>query len=149
MRFILGAKPDDHAHLFQQLRRAAEKGRATDIEFLEPGDRLKAHFFRFANQIPLNKSTPDILVNVLEYWQIDKGEKITKFSRITDIPITERNVFKLIRAGRARWKIDYADIPIMRSGAERPLFHHAQEGEAGKCLFSTGSACIFLSDWSL
>lgn len=60
------------------------------------------HFFRFMNQVPLNKSNPDLLVNVLEYSQIDKDEKITEFSWVTGIPITEENVFQLMRAGRAR-----------------------------------------------
>ena len=32
------------------------------------------------NQVPLNKSNPDLLVNVLEYTQIDKDEKFTVFS---------------------------------------------------------------------
>jgi hypothetical protein len=54
------------------------------------------------NQVPLNKSNPDLLVNVLEYSQIDKDEKITEFSWVTGIPITEENVFQLMRAGRAR-----------------------------------------------
>jgi hypothetical protein len=106
LRYILGAKPDDHVYLFQQLRQAVEEGRATNIQFLDREDRQKAHFFRFANQIPLNKANPDLLVNVLEYWQIEKGEKITKFSWVTDIPITEKNVYKLMRAGRARWKVE-------------------------------------------
>ncbi|KJS02868.1 MAG: transposase [Desulfobulbaceae bacterium BRH_c16a] len=106
LRFILGAKPGDHVTLFAQLTQAAAEGKATDIEFLDPKDRQKGHFFRFMNQIPLNKSHPDLLVNVLEYWQIDKDEKITKFSWVTDIPITEENVFQLMRAGRARWKVE-------------------------------------------
>jgi hypothetical protein len=46
------------------------------------------------------------LVNVIEYWQTDKKGKIKKFSWVTDIPVTEENVFTLIRAGRARWKIE-------------------------------------------
>ena len=106
LRFILGAKPGDHVFLFAQLNQAAAEGKTTDIEFLDQGDKHKAHFFRFMNQVPLNKSNPDLLVNVLEYWQIDKDEKITKFSWVTDIPITKENVFQLMRAGRARWKIE-------------------------------------------
>ncbi len=106
LRFILGAKPGDHVPLFTQLKQAAEDGTATDIHFLDPDDRRKAHFFHFLNQVPLNKSNPDLLINVLEYWQIDKDEKITKFSWVTDIPITEENVFQLMRAGRARWKVE-------------------------------------------
>jgi len=106
LRFILGAKPGDHESLFTQLRQAVEDGTATDIKFLDPDDRKKMHFFRFVNQVPLNKSNPDLLINVLEYWQIDKDEKITKFSWVTDIPITKENVFKLMQAGRARWKVE-------------------------------------------
>ena len=106
LRFILGAKPGDHAFLFAQLNQAAAEGKTTDIEFLDQSDKHKAHFFRFMHQVPLNKSNPDLLVNVLEYWQIDKDEKITKFSWVTDIPITAENVFQLMRAGRARWKIE-------------------------------------------
>ena len=106
LRFILGAKPGDHVSLFAQLNQAAVEGKTTDIEFLDQDDKKKAHFFRFMNQVPLNKSNPDLLVNVLEYWQIDKDEKITKFSWVTDILITEENVMQLMRAGRARWKVE-------------------------------------------
>lgn len=56
--------------------------------------------------MPLNKSNPDLLVNVLEYWQVGKDDEITKFSWVTDLPITEDNVMDLMRAGRARWKIE-------------------------------------------
>jgi hypothetical protein len=106
LRFILGAKPGDHKALFAHLNQAAEEGTATDINFLDPDDRQTAHFFRYKNQVPLNKSNPDVLVNVLDYWQVGKNEKITKFSWVTDIEITNENVFDLMRAGRARWKIE-------------------------------------------
>ncbi len=106
LRFILGAKPGDHVTLFTQLRQAAKDGTANEIDFLDPDDKKKMHFFRFMNQVPLNKSNSDLLVNVLEYTQIDKDEKFTVFSWVTDIPITEENVFQLMQAGRARWKIE-------------------------------------------
>lgn len=106
LRFILGAKPADHEYLFAQLRQATEAGTATELSLLDQEDRTKGHFLRFKNGVALNKSNPDLLVNVLEYWQITKDEKITKFSWVTDIEITEENVFQLMRAGRARWKIE-------------------------------------------
>ncbi len=106
LRFILGAKPGDHVAFFTQLRQAAKDGTATETDFLDPDDKKKMHFFRFMNQVPLNKSNSDLLVNVLEYTQIDKDEKFTVFSWVTDIPITEENVFQLMQAGRARWKIE-------------------------------------------
>lgn len=106
LRFILGAKPGDHVFLFNNLNAAAKQGRAREIECIDPEDRKKVHFFKYMNRVPLNKSNPDILVNVLEYVQIDKNEKLTKFSWVTDLPITDDNVFELMRAGRARWKVE-------------------------------------------
>ena len=106
LRFLLGAKPGDHQALFASLQQAAEEGRASELEYLDPSDQTTGHFFRYLNQVPLSKSHPDHLVNVLEYHQIDKNEKITKFSWVTDIEITKENVYTLMRGGRARWKIE-------------------------------------------
>jgi hypothetical protein len=106
LRYILGAKPGDHAALFAELAQAVKDERATEMSFIDPEDRQTGHFFKFVNRIPLNKSNPDLLVNVLEYCQIDKNEKITTFSWVTDIEITKETVYRLMRAARARWKIE-------------------------------------------
>ena len=106
LRYILGAKPGDHTALFAELALAVKEERATQISSLDAENPQTGHFFKFVNQVPLNKSNPDLLVNVLEYSQIDKNEKITTFSWVTDIEITEENVYSLMRAGRARWKIE-------------------------------------------
>ena len=106
LRYILGAKPGDHAALFAELALAEKEERATQMSFIDPEDQKTGHFFKFVNQVPLNKSNPNLLVNVLEYSQIDKNEKITTFSWVTDIEITKENVYSLMRAGRARWKIE-------------------------------------------
>lgn len=106
LRLILGAKPGDHKYLFAQLQQATDEGMASEVRSLDPDNRSTAHFFRYLNNVPLNKSNPDILVNVLEYQQIDKNEKITRFSWITDTEITDDNIYQLMRGGRARWKIE-------------------------------------------
>ena len=106
LRYILGAKPGDHTALFAELAQAVKEERATQVSFIDPENRQTGHFFKFVNQVPLNKSNPDLLVNVLEYSQIDKNEKTTTFSWVTDIEITKENVYSLMRAGRARWKIE-------------------------------------------
>jgi hypothetical protein len=106
LRYILGAKPGDHTALFAELAQAVKEERATQMSFFDPENRQTGHFFKFVNQVPLNKSNPDLLVNMLEYSQIDKNEKITTFSWVTDIEITKENVYRLMRAGRARWKIE-------------------------------------------
>ena len=42
----------------------------------------------------------------MEYWQVDKDNKVTKFCWVTDLTITQENAFEIMRAGRARWKIE-------------------------------------------
>lgn len=106
LRYILGVKPGDHVSLFAELSKAVEDKQATEMCFVDPNNRHIGLHFRFANQIPLNKSNPDVLVNVLEVTQIDKNGKVSTFSWVTDIEISEENAYKLMRAGRARWKVE-------------------------------------------
>ena len=100
MRFILGVKPGDHKFLFAQVVQAKASGRSTELEIKEKGF---THRFHFVNQLPLNESNADVLVNFLEYWETtDQGEQ--HFSWVTDIPIEQTNAYLLMRGGRARWK---------------------------------------------
>ncbi len=101
--FILGAKPGDHAFLFQQVELAAQQGTVT--EYRVKVDHV-SHRFRFLNQVPLNKSNQDLLVNFLEYWEIQDDGSTQHFSWVTDFDITRENAFQLMRGGRARWKIE-------------------------------------------
>lgn len=106
LRFVLGAKPGDHQFLFGRMDEAVELGQATEFEYTDPDGFEKIHYFRFVNQVPLNQSNQDLLVNFLEYRQVDKHGKTTKFSWVTDLPITRENAVEIMRAGRARWKIE-------------------------------------------
>jgi hypothetical protein len=146
LRFILGAKPGDHESLFANLKQAAEDGTATEMNFLDPDDRKIMHFFRFLNRVSLNKSNPDLLINVLEYWQIDKDEKITKFSWVTDIPITEKNVFRLMQAGRARWKVENETFNTLKNQGYN-LGHNYGLGEKNlSAIFTILMMLAFLID---
>ena len=106
LRFILGAKPGDHKFLYGKVDQAIKQGKATQFQCSDPDDPDKLHHFRFVNQVPLNQSNQDLLVNFLEYWQVNKDNKVTKFSWVTDLTITQENAFEIMRAGRARWKIE-------------------------------------------
>ena len=63
------------------------------------------HRFRFVNDVPLNGSHADVRVNFIEYWEIG-DDKVQHFSWVTDLRVNKRNVFRLMRGGRARWKIE-------------------------------------------
>lgn len=104
MHYILGAKEGDHAFLFDYVESAAKNGLTTEIENENENDDI-VHKFRFINQVPLNASNQDVLVNFVEYWQITP-KKTMHFSWVTDLHVTKENVFKIMRGGRARWKIE-------------------------------------------
>src|SRR5262249_40046422 len=57
------------------------------------------------NDVSLNASNTDVRVNCIEYWEIS-DIKVQHFSWVTDLRVSKRNVFHLMRGGRARWKIE-------------------------------------------
>jgi hypothetical protein len=104
LHYILGVKAGDHAYLFAHVQAAEHAGRVT---WYERHDRAAGmvHRFRFVNDVPLNASHADVRVNFIEYWEV-QGEKVLHFSWVTDIRVSQRNVYRLMRGGRARWKIE-------------------------------------------
>lgn len=101
-RVILGVKEGDHAFLFEQIKAKHEAGETQTYEQREKGI---SHRFRFVNQVPLNESNQDVLVNFLEYWEI-KGDKVHHFCWLTDFTLYPWNVRAIMRGGRARWKVE-------------------------------------------
>ena len=101
MRFILGAKPGDHAHLFQWV----ETTPGTEVVEMTDADGVR-HRFRYLNGAPLNDANFELEVNFLEYWEFKPNGKERHFSWVTDLPVDESNVMDLMRAGRARWRIE-------------------------------------------
>src|SRR6266436_3410815 len=104
LRSMLGVKDGDHAFLFEQVQAAEHAGHVT---YYERHDRAAGvtHRFRFVNDMPLNASNPNVRVNFIEYWEIGP-HKVQHFSWVTDLRVSKRNVYHLMRGGRARWKIE-------------------------------------------
>jgi len=102
--YILGVKEGDHTYLFQQVEAADEAG---GVSYYEQHDRAAGlvHRFRFVNDMPLNGSRKDVRVNFIEYWEVGQAQ-VQHFSWVTDLRVNRRNVYKLMRGGRARWKIE-------------------------------------------
>lgn len=81
----------------------------TWLDIFTSGDRgVYIHRFRYVNSLPLNSDNRDIKVNFLDYRQVDKKgkEKDRHFTWITDFPLSKHNVYKVMRTGRGRWKIE-------------------------------------------
>jgi hypothetical protein len=104
LHFILGVKEGDHAFLFQQVQAAEHAGRVASYERHDRAAGVR-HRFRFINDVPLNASHVDVRVNFIEYWEMGDN-KVQHFSWVTDLRVSMRNVFHLMRGGRARWKIE-------------------------------------------
>ncbi len=103
--YILGAKEGDHNFLFKHVKNLTKTGQTTQIEFIDEKNQEKVHQFNFINQVPLNASNQDLLVNFIEYWEITPNKK-QYFSWVTDFTVTTDNVYTLMKGGRSRWKIE-------------------------------------------
>jgi len=83
---------------------AEEEGRVTHYQRLDRAAGM-THQFRFVHDMPRNESRSDVRVNCIEYWEVSP-DKVQHFSWVTDFRVNKANVDKLMRGGRARWKID-------------------------------------------
>nr|VFJ59804.1 MAG: hypothetical protein BECKDK2373B_GA0170837_108614 [Candidatus Kentron sp. DK] len=101
LRFILGVKQADHKFLFDWVEKTS-----STAEYEITDEKGYHHRFRYLNGAPLNDTNFELEVNFLEYWERSPKGKVTHFSWVTDIPIDETNLMKLMRGGRARWKIE-------------------------------------------
>ncbi len=63
----------------------------------------------------MNDDNFDLEVNFLEYREDRPGGKVQRFCWVTDIPIDESNLMELMRAGRARWKIENETFNTLKS----------------------------------
>lgn len=107
IRFIIGIKPGSHACLFEQMRTAAETGQARVLTLEDADGTL--HHYRWLEKASLNEANPEVLVTMLEYWQISpKGSKapMRHFSWVTDLPVAADTAPLLVRGGRSRWHIE-------------------------------------------
>lgn len=140
--FILGVKEGDHEYLFEQVALARQEGRTTEFEQRE-GNIV--HRFSFINQVPLNKSNPDILVNLIEYWEISK-DKTRHFSWVTDFTITKLNAFSIMRGGRARWKVENETFNTLKNQGYHFEHNFGHGNKHLSVVFTTLMMLAFLVD---
>ena len=123
---ILGVKEGDHAYLFQQVQAAEQAGGVTSDERHDRAMGL-VHRFRFGNDVPLNASNATVLVNFIESWEIGP-DHVPHFSGVTDLRVSQRNVFRLMQGGRARWKIEHETFTTLKNQGYH-FEHHDGHGQ--------------------
>ena len=142
LHYIIGAKKGDHAFLFDCVESAVKDGLTTEIEYK---DNDTVYKFRFINQVPLNASNQDLLVNFVEYWETTP-KKTLHFSWVTDIPVTEKNVSKIMRGGRARWKIENETFNTLKNQGYHFEHNYGHGNENLSVVFATLTMLAFLVD---
>lgn len=142
--YILGVKEGDHAYLFEQVQAAEEAGRVTHYERHDRAAGI-VHRFRFVNDVPLNESRADVRVGFIEYWEIGQ-DQVQRFSWVTDLRVSMRNVYKLMRGGRARWKIENETFNTLKNQGYN-FEHNYGHGEQNlSVVFATLMMLAFLVD---
>ena len=114
MSYILVAKPKDHKYLFKQILEKENLDQIQRIEFTDHND--VTHIYAWCNDLPLNGSANAARINFFEYWKVKDHDKITwANSWVTDIPVSSNNVKELVKAGRARWKIENENFNTLKN----------------------------------
>ena len=144
LHFILGVKEGDHTFLFQQVQAAEHAGRVTSYERHDRAARV-VHRFRFVNDVPLNASHVDVRVNFIEYWELGE-DKVQHFSWVTDLRVSTRNVFRLMRGGRARWKIENETFNTLKNQGYNFEHNYGHGTQNLAVVFATVMMLAFLVD---
>jgi len=122
--FILGAKPKDHTTLFESVETSKETKTFTWTD-----DKEIEHTFRYLENVPLNKEHKDLNINFIEYWETHPSGKVQRFSWVTNLPLNKNTLMLLMRAARARWKIENETFNTLKNQGYHfeHNFGHGQE----------------------
>lgn len=126
MSFVLVAKPTDHKILFQWVEELESLGGVEHMQLRDEKGRL--HHYRWVNQVPLNGGPDADPVNFFEYW-LTVDQKVTYHnSWVTDQSLSRQNIVELVKAGRARWKIENETFNTLKNQGYH-LEHNFGHGE--------------------
>lgn len=115
MDFILGAKEGNNPKLFATVFDPLKQSACVESDPDDVNGKGFSCGYRFTNQVALNESNPDLRVNFIEYWEVDKNDKQTIFAWVTNLPITRENAYPMARAGRTRWKIENELFNVLKN----------------------------------
>ena len=135
MRYILGVKPGDHEFLFNWV--ATTPGVRTAEITTQDGT---VHRFRYLNGAPLNEAHFDLEVNFLDYEEQRPSGKAQRFTWVTDIPLHEDNLLRVMRGARARWKIENETFNALKNQG----YHFEHNFGHGYQHLSTVFACLMM-----
>lgn len=103
--FLLVAKPDDHKSLFQDIEGLRRGGGLKSLS--RTTAKAKRFFYEWTSEVALGADPKSPSVNFVQLSICDEKGKVSyRCSWVTDLPLEEANIEKVVRAARARWKIE-------------------------------------------
>ena len=103
-QYVVNVKPDSHTSLFQQFAGRLSRGDVSRMEQRTPDG--VTHRYVWPSHLCLNDSALDVTVNFLQYEETSRDGQVTTWTWATNLPLTQRTVERVRRAGRSRWKIE-------------------------------------------
>jgi len=109
MHFLLGAKPGDHEHLFDQVIEAMDQDACrtelTEVAKIKTKTQTET---QYVEHLSLNKSNADLKVNFLQHFEFDSntGDVAKRFSWVTDLDLIQKSLNAYQRAARCRWRVE-------------------------------------------
>ncbi|AMO54481.1 hypothetical protein GZ77_04045 [Endozoicomonas montiporae] len=125
--YIIIAKDGNHGSLIEAVDELDKQGKVARCLKTDPVTGIK-YWYRFTNDVPLNKSNPVEHVNVLDFVETDKKGDRHTWSWITDIPLTEKTIEALMKGGRCRWHIENQTFNTLKK-QDYHLEHNYGHGE--------------------
>ena len=99
------------------------------------------------DHLQLNATHPEIAVKFIQHMEFDDQLAVTqRYSWVTQLEVTPENVLKLVRGGRARWKIENETFNTLKKQGYH-LEHNFGHGQKNlSTVFATLTILAFLVD---
>ena len=99
MGYIIRVTKKNNTYLFDQYN-------SDNVTSYTVREGTKTYVYKFCNNLSLNETHKDLMVNFVEYIELE--DKKVKFysSWITDIHLTEANISNVVKGARCRWRIE-------------------------------------------
>ncbi len=128
-KFVINITPDGNKSLFRQFEGRDQR---KQVKWYLVEDEKGLHRFGYTNDLALNNSAADVRVNMLYYeFTNHKGEKLT-FTWCTNIKLNKANVYKIMKMGRSRWKIENETFNTLKNQGYN-FEHNFGHGQQNLC----------------
>lgn len=136
LSYIVTIKPGDHRYLLNHIAQLSPRVHQ------ETDSQGTLHQFRVFNDVPLNESHQAYQVTVVDYTETKANGKTQHFTWATRLKVSPSNVYQVMRAARARWRIENETFNTLKNQGYH--FNH-NYGHGYKNLCSVMSMLMMLS----